>query len=608
MTRGELFSKYGIEYRGSRTSGDVKVKCPKCSASRKNKSDKPLSLNLDRMIWNCHNCGFSGPPKRGDLAEKKVYTTPPEVRATPTDKMYQFFSQRGISKAVVDRNEIVLAEKVKGLDRAVVFPYKENGIVVNRKYRSPRKEFRQETNAKPILWKIDDIKESNYAIIVEGEMDALAWEEAGYKEALSVPAGGVKEGQSVSTKMEFLDNSYEYLEHLDVVYICTDKDDPGYGMQQELIRRIGPERCKIIDLPEGCKDANEVLTKFAGHTPSGIELLKDCYTNAKDAPIKGIGFIDDLTDGVEHIYHHGPPEGRTTGLGVDVDQILKVWNCFAVVTGIPSHGKSNVIDQVAIHQMVKYDRRFAYYTPENYPPEVHLIQLLEKALGKSIVPQQDNRHRASFEEVQEGFKFMRDHVYYMLDNEEGDNTGEYLREQAKILVRKFGVNDVVLDPWTEISMPPMADETKAIGSELSKWKQFRRVNDIMLWVIAHPVKGKKEKNEMGKSEHPKPTLYDIYGSSHWYNKADIGIVVHRDFEANTTIFDVQKVKFRWQGRIDHKLLEYDVINSRYVPIGVPHTYESILPKHDNYLDKEGKPTDDWLDGVQENFYQTESPF
>jgi twinkle protein len=62
-----------------------------------------------------------------------------------------------------------------------------------------------------------------------------------------------------------------------------------------------------------------------------------------------------------------------------------------------------------------------------------------------------------------------------------------------------------------------------------------------------------------------PTLYDISGSANWANKADIGIVVHRDpasdpFRAE---IHVRKVRFKSVGKIGSVALRWDRATGRY---------------------------------------------
>lgn len=52
-------------------------------------------------------------------------------------------------------------------------------------------------------------------------------------------------------------------------------------------------------------------------------------------------------------------------------------------------------------------------------------------------------------------------------------------------------------------------------------KKFAKENSVHVWLVAHP-------RQMQAWKGAAPTLYDISGSAHFNNKADVGIVVHRD--------------------------------------------------------------------------------
>lgn len=58
-----------------------------------------------------------------------------------------------------------------------------------------------------------------------------------------------------------------------------------------------------------------------------------------------------------------------------------------------------------------------------------------------------------------------------------------------------------------------------------KWqvqlKQFAMTNSVHVWLVAHP-------KQLNAWKGAAPTLYDISGSAHFNNKADVGMVVHRD--------------------------------------------------------------------------------
>ena len=54
----KTFADFGIELRTN--SGEEDTTCPECSESRKNKRARCLSVNIDKGVWTCHHCGWSG--------------------------------------------------------------------------------------------------------------------------------------------------------------------------------------------------------------------------------------------------------------------------------------------------------------------------------------------------------------------------------------------------------------------------------------------------------------------------------------------------------------------------------------------------------------------
>jgi len=68
-------------------------------------------------------------------------------------------------------------------------------------------------------------------------------------------------------------------------------------------------------------------------------------------------------------------------------------------------------------------------------------------------------------------------------------------------------------------------------------EKFAKKHGVFLIVVAHPAKMRPDK----EGKIPVPTLYDISDSAHWNNKADVGIVIHR--EESHTICRVAKVRY-----------------------------------------------------------------
>lgn len=64
-------------------------------------------------------------------------------------------------------------------------------------------------------------------------------------------------------------------------------------------------------------------------------------------------------------------------------------------------------------------------------------------------------------------------------------------------------------------------ETEYVSQMLTKIKRFAQHHDVHVWFVAHPRQLRDWKGQP-------PTMYDISGSAHFINKADNGLVVHRN--------------------------------------------------------------------------------
>ena len=137
----------GIKIKNT-THGNQKTKCPQCQPPH-DSHDTPLSVSIndDGAVWLCHHCDWTGGTGsnnyQNNYAKKNIYlrpTTPTEPNKT--ENMYSFFAKRGIHKDTVDALDIY----VEG--SWLAFPYlNDNNEVVNIKYRTRDKKFKQSPNA-----------------------------------------------------------------------------------------------------------------------------------------------------------------------------------------------------------------------------------------------------------------------------------------------------------------------------------------------------------------------------------------------------------------------------------------------------------------------------
>ena len=612
------YSDFGINIPSGRSSGKVKVFCPQCHDTRSDKRDKSLSVDLDKGVWNCHYCGWGGtvhvsdfddsPEGKKRWMEQQPWYRPQQIKRqkleykkpthTPkvgflSDKAVAWFRGRGISQDTLTACKVTegmewMPQK-NGQANTVQFNYYLNGELINTKYRTGDKCFKLCSGAQLIPYLIDNIKGEKECVITEGEMDALSFFECGVHNVISVPNGA-------NANLEYLDDFIdEYFEDKDTIYIASDTDTKGVLLRDELIRRFGAERCRVLDYGEGCKDANEHLMRY------GKESLLEVIRNAPETKLEGVFTVTDFEDSLDALFEHGMQKGVT--IGHDCFDRLCSFETkrLCIVTGIPGSGKSEFIDEIAERLNMRYGWRFAYFSPENAPLEYHASKLIEKFTGKKF-----DREHLTFGE----YKMVKEHLEsnFFFIYPKNDYRLSTILEKAKSLVRRKGIKALVIDPFNRLDDESDGqNETKYISKMLDCLTNFAQQNDVLVILMAHPTKQPKNKDGVIEA----PTLYDISGSAHFYNKTDFGIVVHRNRIENTVEVYVQKVKFRHLGEVGTAIFKYNLNNGRYTPYsaGIEPNYDNtnhlIEDYHQKLKDAEEAASFDW-DSLQQS--DEECPF
>lgn len=558
----KTFSDFGIQLPAG-ASGEVDVTCPECSPTRKKKNARCLSVNVGKGTWLCHHCGWAGGlaegERRVDVAWRKPQYRRPEPLPMKLDPVVEWFAERGIPKAVLERNRVTAAKvympQVEDHVGAAAFPYYRGDELVNVKYRDRAKNFRMEAGAERILYGLNDI-EPERCVIVEGEIDKLSVEVAGIRSCVSVPDGAPSEtAKDYASKFTFLEADRERLESVKEWIIAVDNDGPGKRLEDELARRLGREKCRRVTWPEGCKDANDVLVMH------GSQRLRECLDEAQPFPIAGVFSVEDLSDRIEHLYLHGWEKGVETGWE-EVDRFYTVRpGEFTVVTGIPNSGKSNWVDALMVNLAGAHGWSFAVFSPENQPLEDHMARIIEKYARQPFAD--GPSPRMDMQTLRMAKAWVNEHFHWILPDDDAEWTIDTVLDRAKALVFRKGIRGLVIDPWNEMEhlCPQGMTETQYISRELKRIRQFARRHGVHVWVVAHPAKLYRDKD----GNYPVPTLYDISGSAHFRNKADNGICVWRDFKSDTSFVEihVQKVRFRQIGRIGMAKLEYVKATASY---------------------------------------------
>ena len=574
------YADHGIDTRG-RVSGEVKTICPNCPPTRSHPRDKSLSVNLDKGCWNCHYCKWTGAlGMRGEfkaMKAPKVYAKP-KFEATssePAEKAVAFFEERGIPATMVKRYGIELrkryCDKCETDTGALAFPFYRNGEIVNVKYRDREKHFSQESGCEQIFYGLDSIEPNKPLVIVEGEIDRMSVELAGIAECISVPNG-------TGTNLDdCLGSAEDLLAPITKIILAGDNDARGREFQRKLELRLGPERCWRVEWPEGCKDANEVLLR------DGAGAILQAINDAHPVPIEGVFRVQDVAQDICDLYDNGIPQGLSTGWDGVTELYRPRFGETTYITGVPGSGKSAWLSALAVNMAMLHNWKFVVFPPEQLPLAQYVSQLMELYTGQPFT--KGPTERMSGKTMLEAMAWANEHFILLNPGDEGRKL-DHILELARQQIYRHDIKGVILDPWNELenAQPQGWTEAQYINHSLMRIRQFARNAQIHFWVVAHPRK--LEKNRDG--EYPVPTLYDINGGAAWYNKADNGIVVCRDKSDDEKPIEiyVQKVRFKYSGRLGCAELYFDRVTGRYWDrsgvYGIPKRAEQMGELEDMY--------------------------
>jgi len=507
--------------------------CPLCSHTRKpeNRKAKCASYDWERGLGTCHNCdtSFQLHTYQRKGASERVYVRPTEPANfnEVSTNVETWFGTRGISKQTLKDLKVTegpeFMPQTGKQENTIQFNYFMGDQLINVKYRDGRKNFKLYKGAEKVFYNINSIVGYEDCVIVEGEMDVLALHEAGIKNVISVPNGATLNNNN----LDYLDNCIDYFDDKQRVVLAVDADEPGQMLKQELVRRLGAEVCYLVDF-NGEKDANDYLIEH------GPELLRNAIHTARPVPLENVSTLKDVEDELRDFVKNGFKPGFQIGIS-NFDEIFSTYTGqFITVTGIPSSGKSDFVDQMVVGYNNLYGWKTAYASPENQPVYLHAHKLMRKHWQD--MPRVGDIGNDKWQQVTE-------HVndnYFFIDMDKY-SLESVLRKGAELVKRK-GIKCLVLDPFNKIrDVDAKSDDVNRYTMDyLAKIEAFCKKYDVLTFIVAHPTK--MYKGQDGKIEEP--TMYNIKGGGEWYDASYHGLLVHRDYDAKTTKVKVLKVKFQ----------------------------------------------------------------
>ncbi len=493
---------------------------------------------------------------------------------TLSPKAEAWFGSRAIDLEVVSRIGIYSGKYVPNGNTSViepdpngdyiVFPFFENGVEVSAKYRGKphadgSKNIKGKAGSKRTFFNADILDDpslidgSQALVITEGEPDCLAVLSAGYPFAVSVPDGAPpdKDAQgnalppvpqsadidpALDTAFKYILNNWSRLQKIQRFVLFTDGDGPGFRLRDELARRLGIARCSFVTYPD-CKgkkpDANEVLLQ------RGASAVIAMIANATPIPVRGLYRMSDFPEEPDL----NPVSTGFNRLDLPVQHgmagLMLERGLFMTVLGRPESGKSTWTTQLGANVAKSHGWNITIATFEMRRRQIY--RLLQSAYtGKAPEVLSSREHAEADRFINSQFTFIHNDSM----SSEDDPTIDWILEKGAAAVIRHNTDMLIIDPWNEADHHRAHGEslTEYTGRAIKKIKKFSHIYNVLTAIVIHPTK------EGGLKGSGELSLYDAADSAHWVNKADLAVLIDRDYENDATTVKVGKVRYRQTGR------------------------------------------------------------
>lgn len=437
---------------------------------------------------------------RFDGHRKKVYRRPerPKCQAANPDTLVALYlgEERGLTPATLE------AYRIAERGREIVFPSLRNGELIAVKYLGVdrpegKKKIRVESDCEPCLFGWQAIPDKARTIaIAEGEIDAMSLYQLGFP-ALSVPFGGGK-----GEKQRWIEIEYPHLERFDTVFLCLDSDQPGREATEAIAERLGRHRCKVVELPEGVKDANDLLC--SGATRDEVRALFSRARTLDPAELKSAPeFVDDV---LRQFY---PPEHVETGFRTPWERFSDRFAFrpgeVSILAGVNGHGKSEAAGHIALEAM-RHGWRACVASME-FRPVRWLYRLTRQAAG---LPEPSQPYIRAIHEWYADRLWVFDLV--------GTAKADRILEVFAYARRRYGIGLFVIDNLAKCGFAE--DDYNGQKGFVDRLTDFAKEHDCHVLLVAHMRKRDDERRISGK--------LDIKGSGALTDMADTVLIVWRN--------------------------------------------------------------------------------
>lgn len=263
---------------------------------------------------------------------------------------------------------------------------------------------------------------------------------------------------------------------------------------------------------------------------------------------KDVIFGEDVKSEAIDIFENGYASVESMGIP-ELDEFFKLKRGeLTLLTGYGNYGKSSFLKYVLILKLLRFGKKFAFFSPEDNPASEFYHDLTEILLGCDCTPK--NFTKPARRTYEEAYDFISKNIFYVYPKEIAP-TPEYIKERFLELIIKEKVDGVVIDPFNQMSNDYGARSDKYLETFLSDCSRFAQINSVFFLIVAHPKGAKKDAD----GNYPCPDLFDIADGAMWNNKVDNMLIYHRpnhQLDQNSPLCELHTKKIRRQKTVGKK--------------------------------------------------------
>ena len=525
--------------------------CPICT------HNDCVTVFSNGTAW-CHSHCIEGKDKPFKYNQETIETKATQKIISADNSRYSFgaLTDRKIAEDTARKYGVKVTYNYEGKIAEHMYPfYSENTLTATKIRTVSTKDFRWTGSATEAGLFGEHLFKSGgkYLLITEGECDAMAsYELMGSK----WPVVSIKGGAGSAVKD--IKNSLEFVEGFEFVVICFDKDKAGREASKKVARILKPGKAKIMNLPDGFKDPNEMLEanehqKFLQsfwdskvYTPSGVINISELRKKFHDR---------EQRESVPY-----PWQGLNKKLyGLRQGELI-------TLTGGTGLGKSSVTRELEHHLIMNTtDNVGVISLEEDWRRTVDGILSIE-ANARLYIDQE--REKFSKEELDDLFSVLYDgenknrvwvHAHF------GTNSIEEIFSKLRFIIIGCECRWVVIDHLHMlVSAVHEGDERRAIDDIMTRLRSIVEETGAGLILVSHL---RRVSSDKGHEQGIEVSLSHLRGSQSIAQLSDCVIALERnqqsddEEESNTTRLRVLKSRYTGDVGIASSLI-YDHATGR----------------------------------------------